>query len=177
MKTEMETAQSELAITHMFNAPRRLVFKAFTEAEKLAQWWGPKGMKVKINNLDVRPGGTFHYSMAKPDNNKKTWGVFHYQEIFTPEKIVFINHFSNKNGEVIRSPYNAKWPLRVHNVLTLIEQDEQTIIMLTGKPIEPTAEEVQTFEASFKEMEKGFKSTFSQLEDYLEANCMHHIET
>ena len=56
-----------------FEAPRDLVFRAWTEAEHLGHWWGPKGMTVRVLSADVRPGGIFHYSMA-PDG-RLTGGI------------------------------------------------------------------------------------------------------
>ena len=51
----------------VFDAPRDLVWKAFTESERLMQWWGPKGFTMLVAKLDLRPGGVFHYSMRSPD--------------------------------------------------------------------------------------------------------------
>ena len=52
-----------LTIIRTINAPKALVFKAFSEAEALAAWWGPKGMPVKVMTLDFKPNGKFHYKM------------------------------------------------------------------------------------------------------------------
>ena len=59
----------EFVVQRLFNAPRKLVFKAFTEADGLAQWWGPKGSKLKVLQLDIRPGGLFHYSFQYPNGD------------------------------------------------------------------------------------------------------------
>jgi uncharacterized protein YndB with AHSA1/START domain len=67
--------KNALVITRVFDAPRELVFKAWTEAERLAQWWEPKGCKITVNKFDLRPGGIFRYSMNMP-NGKEIWGIF-----------------------------------------------------------------------------------------------------
>jgi uncharacterized protein YndB with AHSA1/START domain len=59
--------EPEFAISSVFDAPRDLVWEAFTERERLAQWWGPKGFKMLVSKLDLRPGGVFHYCMQSPD--------------------------------------------------------------------------------------------------------------
>ena len=85
----------ELIIERTFNAPRELVFNAWTDASQLAQWWGPKEMQMGNISLDLRPGGSFHYSM-KAENGFEMWGRFAYREIVAPERIVFVSSFSDR---------------------------------------------------------------------------------
>jgi len=59
----------EFVITRTLDAPREVVFKAWTEAERLAQWWGPKGCAIEVGKLEVRPGGTFLYCMKMPNGS------------------------------------------------------------------------------------------------------------
>jgi uncharacterized protein YndB with AHSA1/START domain len=49
----------ELVLTRTFDAPRKLVFKAWTDPKHLARWWGPRGFKTEIHEMDVRPGGVW----------------------------------------------------------------------------------------------------------------------
>src|SRR5665647_1251665 len=93
---------SELVLTHVFNAPRELVFKAWTDAEHLKHWWGPAGFKISISKFDIRPGGVFHYCM-KSDAGDEMWGKFVYHEIVAPEKLVFVNSFSDEEGNTVRA--------------------------------------------------------------------------
>src|SRR5437867_3506027 len=55
-----DTSAREFVITRKFDAPRALVWKAFTEPERMKHWWGPKGFTVIAANMDLRPGGTYH---------------------------------------------------------------------------------------------------------------------
>lgn len=112
------SSKQELVITRTFNAPRELVFKAWTEAERVAQWWGPKGMNIKIIHFDLRPGGKFIYSLTAPDGFEMG-GLFVYHEIVSPEKMVFVNSFADKDGNIVPAPF-PNWPLEVKNTLTLI---------------------------------------------------------
>ena len=73
MEKRNDTPASEFTITRVFDAPRQLVWDAWTQAERLAEWWGPAGFKLKVAKLDLRPGGTFHYSMVAP-NGHEMWG-------------------------------------------------------------------------------------------------------
>src|SRR5690349_22904554 len=85
---EAKLAEREITITRVFDAPRVLVFKAWTDASELAQWWGPKGFTNPVCELDVRPGGAIRIHMRSPDGTVYPMtGV--YQEVVEPERIVF----------------------------------------------------------------------------------------
>jgi uncharacterized protein YndB with AHSA1/START domain len=155
----------EFTISRVFNAPKELVYKAFSEAEALAQWWGPKGSEIHVSKLDFNPGGIFHYSMKSPMG--EMWGLFKYLEMVKPERVVFINCFSDKDQNVIPMPYFPVWPLEVLNILTLTEHEGKTILTLRGGPINATEAEHKAFIEMNKNMEQGFAGTFAQLEEYL----------
>lgn len=156
----------DLVITRTFDAPRELVFQAFTQADHLQHWWGPKGTTLRVSKLDVRPGGVFLYSMEAPDGNKM-WGKFVYREVVAPEKIVFTNSFSDEEGNIIRAPFSQTWPLEVLNTWTLTEEVGKTTITLHGVPLNATEEEQQNFADMYGSMQQGFGGTFDQLENYL----------
>ena len=62
-----ESAEHQLRITRVFDAPREVVFKAWTDPQLLAQWWGPKGFTNPVCELDARPGGAIRVHMRGPD--------------------------------------------------------------------------------------------------------------
>ena len=157
---------NDFVITRVLNAPRKLIFEAFTQPKHLAHWWGPKGMALEVINLDLRPGGTFHYGM-KTQEGHEMFGVFKYIEIVSPEKIVFINAFADKEGNIIRAPFNPLWPLEVYNVWTLTEENGKTTLTLKGRPHNASDEENKMFEAGMPSMQQGFGGTFDQLDAYL----------
>jgi len=161
-------AQSEkqFTVSRSLEAPRDLVFKCWSEAERLAKWWGPKGFKMKVVKLDFRPGGAFHYAMASPDG-KEMWGKIVYREIKAPERIVFLNSFSDAEGNLQRHFLNPNWPLEVLNTLVFEEANGKTTITLSGHPINATPEETEIYHGAHKSMQQGFSGTFNQLADYL----------
>jgi uncharacterized protein YndB with AHSA1/START domain len=161
-----ERSSEDFVITREFDAPRDLVFTAWTEPERLAQWWGPKGFTMISTKVDLRPGGVFHYGMKSPDGHEM-WGKFVYREITPPERMVFVISFSDENGGVTRHPLSATWPLEVINTLTFSEHDGKTTLTLRGGPINATEEERATFKAGHSSMQQGFKGTFDQLAEYL----------
>jgi uncharacterized protein YndB with AHSA1/START domain len=163
-----EATATEFTITCTLNAPRELVWKAWTEREALEEWWGPKGCAIEIEELDVKPGGVFHYAMVMPGCSPY-WGIFHYREVVKPERIVFVSSFSNEKGEITRAFFSDQWPKEVCNVVTFTEQGSQTVMSLRGRPINATAEEFAFYEGMFGSMQQGFGGTFEQLETYLAA--------
>src|SRR6516225_8819204 len=82
------SAERELVITRIFDAPRRLVFKMWTEPGHLARWWVPRGFATISSRMDVRPGGSWLRSMRAPDGSLiRKHGI--YREIVAPERLVF----------------------------------------------------------------------------------------
>lgn len=82
------TAAPELIITRVFDAPRALVFKVWTQPEHLARWWGPQGFTTLACEMDVRPGGAWYRRMRSADGTLSIKrGV--YREIVPPERLVF----------------------------------------------------------------------------------------
>jgi uncharacterized protein YndB with AHSA1/START domain len=162
-------ASQDFTISRTFDAPRERVWAAYTSAEALAQWWGPKGSKIRVIKLDFRPGGIFHYAMSYQPGHEM-YGRFIYREIMAPERIVFVNSFSDAEGGITRAPFpqlEGKWPLEVLNTMTLTEQGGRTTISLRGGPINATEEERKIFEGMHDSMRQGFGGTFDQLDAYL----------
>jgi uncharacterized protein YndB with AHSA1/START domain len=163
----MTTHQQQLVIERSFNAPRELVWKAFTEKEHLKHWWGPVGFTLEVLKLDVRPGGVFHFGMKAADGSAM-FGRFDYLEINAPERIVFTNAFADEKGNLIQAPFfSGEWPLKVLNTWTFSEKNGKTTILLRGEAIEATQAQIATFVNEFAGMNKGFGATFDQLEKYL----------
>lgn len=158
-------------VTRVFDAPRALVFRAWTEAEQLARWWGPKGFSVQVGTLDLRPGGMFHYCQRAP-NGAELWGKFVYHEVVAPERLVYTSSFADAEGNTIRSPWSQDWPLEILNILTLAEQDGRTSLTLRGGPINAGPAELAMFEAARGSVQQGLNGTLDQLDALLaEANA------
>jgi uncharacterized protein YndB with AHSA1/START domain len=154
-------------ISRVFDAPRALLWKCFTEVDRLKQWWGPKGFTVITAQLDLHPGGTFHYAMKAP-NGTVMWGKFSYREVKAPEWIAFINAFSDEAGGTTRHPMHATWPLEMRSIFSFEDTpDGKTKFTLRWSPHNASAEEQETFEAGHDSMTQGWRGTMDQLEAYL----------
>ena len=166
-KADTTTKSPDFVISRVFDAPRDLVWECFTDPERMKQWWGPKGFTVIASKMDLRPGGTYHYGMKAPDGSAM-WGKFVFREVVAPERMVFINSFSDEAGGITRHPMASSWPLELLSVFTFEEQPGgKTKFTVTWRPHNATAEEQATFDAGHDSMRKGWGGTLEQFETYL----------
>ena len=93
-------AQREITVTRVFDAPRAVVFKAWTDAAQLAQWWGPKGFTNPVCEIDARVGGALRIHMRAPDGSIYPMkGEF--RELVVPERLAFTNIAVDEAGNHI----------------------------------------------------------------------------
>src|SRR3989337_2780421 len=95
-----EQKSKELVITRLFDAPRELVWKAWTDPKQLMQWWGPKGFTSPVCKQDFRVGGKYLYCMRSPEG-KDYWSTGVYREIVAMKKIVCTDSFADEKGNVV----------------------------------------------------------------------------
>jgi uncharacterized protein YndB with AHSA1/START domain len=129
----------ELVITRVFDAPRELVFKAWTEPKRLMRWWGPKGFTSPVCKIDLRPGGVFLNCMRSPDG-KDYWSQGVYREIVKPERIVCTDTFADEKGNPV-SPrqygMSPDWPDEALITVTFTEHAGKTRLTLQHSPLNP----------------------------------------
>jgi uncharacterized protein YndB with AHSA1/START domain len=161
-----QPASPPFVVTRTFNAPRALVWQAFTEGDRLKAWWGPKGFPVASGQIDLRPGGSYHYAMQVPDGSLM-WAKCAYREIAAPERFTFINCFCNESGAIERNPMVPGWPMEVLSVFRFTEQGGRTMFTLEWTPLGATSEECELFDSFREGMAIGWEGTFEQLDAYL----------
>ncbi|HZG85628.1 SRPBCC family protein [Paenibacillus sp.] len=157
-----------LKLTRAFDAPRELVFRAWTDPEHLKRWWGPKDFVLDVMAFDLRPDGAFHYRLTHPDGTVM-WAKFRFLDIASPSKLVFVNSFSDAAGSVARAPFSAQYPLEVMNLVTFAEANGRTIVTMQSAPIYASEEEAEFFRSMHPSMQQGFGTAFDQLADHLAA--------
>ena len=148
-------SQHESVITRVFDAPRELVFKAWTDPRQVARWWGPGRFTVPLCEMDVRPGGAYLIQMRAPDGAiYPTSGVF--EEIVAPERLVFTSGaFEDQQGNM---------QLEARNTLTFSEQDGTTTLTLKAVVLRSTPEVA----GALAGMEEGWNQSFDRLAGQLE---------
>src|ERR1700740_1278719 len=102
--TQDKPAEREIVITRVFDAPREAVFKAWTDAKELAQWWGPKGFTNPVCEIDARVGGAIRIHMRSPDGTVYPMkGEF--REIVPPERLGLTHIYAGAAGPpLMRGP-------------------------------------------------------------------------
>lgn len=153
-----------LTLERVFNAPRELVFQAFSEAEHLKQWWGPRGWSIPVCNVDFRPGGIWHYCMKCEDEAQgdfygmESWGKAIYKAIATNERIEYADYFSDSEGNVTADMPSADV------ILQFVEFEGKTKLINQGTYASADAMQ-QVLDMG---MEQGITETWDRLEEHLQ---------
>ncbi|MFB4168202.1 SRPBCC domain-containing protein [Virgibacillus sp. JSM 102003] len=162
-KLSHRTDGRTLVMERVFEAPRELVFKAFSESDHLVKWWGPEGWETETRKFEFKPGGLWHYCMRCTDKNQgdfygqESWGKTVYEEISTPEKIVYTDVFSDEEGN------SSTGMPETYVTMNFIDQGEKTKLIVRSQ--------FESVEALQKVVDMGVvEGTGSQyrcLDDYL----------
>ena len=94
--------KERMVISRVFDAPRALVWKAWTDPKSGMQWWGPKGFTAPVCQMDFRVGGKFLCCMRTPDG-QEFWNAGEYHEIVVHEKIVYSMYFADAQGNKVEA--------------------------------------------------------------------------
>jgi uncharacterized protein YndB with AHSA1/START domain len=158
------TAADEIVLTRLFNAPRSLVFEAWTDPRHLLRWWAPAGCTAAHCTVDLRPGGAFHFCM-RLDDGREIWGLGIYREIIAPEKIVYVDSFSDASGRKVEPGYygmSADHPSETLVTVTFAEDQGRTRVTLMHSFPESVRERADT--------EKGWGEMLDSLAAHLAEN-------
>lgn len=160
-----------IVIERVFDAPRELVWKAWTDPEMIKKWWGPEGFTAPSAKVDLQVGGRYTYAMRGPDGtqfDKVMYSSGEYKEIVPLEKIVTTDYLSDENGESI-NPSNYGMPDNTPNEMIVIIRFEDTEDGKTKLTIEyPRPETEEQFEAMLKSgMKEGWTSSMNKFAECL----------
>jgi uncharacterized protein YndB with AHSA1/START domain len=167
-KTEGAKAEP-IVFVRAFNAPRELIWKAWTEPARMMQWWGPRMFTSPFCKIDLRVGGKYLMSMRGPDG-KDFWSTGVYREIVPFESIVLTDSFADEKGNIVPGTYygmDASFPLEASITLKFEEQDGRTKFTLRYADMEGLAD------ADRKNMMQGWEESFDKLEEYLKTLEVH----
>lgn len=132
------TSVRHLTIERIFDAPRALVWKAWTDPEHLMRWWGPKDFTSPACTVDLRVGGRYLFCMQSPDG-QKYWSTGVYNEIIPLERLVCTDSFADEQGNVVPATYYGMGediPLEMLVTITFEDHSGKTKMTLhhTGLP-------------------------------------------
>jgi uncharacterized protein YndB with AHSA1/START domain len=129
-KAKEDYLGKEFVIKREFDAPRELVFKAWTEAKHLAQWWGPRGFTNPVCEWDARPGKAIHVVMRAPNGTDYAMGG-KFREIVAPERLVFTSGALDEKGKLM---------FEFLHTVTFVERKGKTMLTIRSRVIKTTAE-------------------------------------
>lgn len=147
------STEGMMGLTRVFDAPRELVFKAWTQPEHLMRWWAPKSYTTPFCTVDLRPGGAFHFCMRSPEGGD-IWGLGIYREIVEPERIVYTDTFADAEGNPVPPSYygfSEGHPSETLVTVTFTEQDGRTTLTLQHS-IRESVEEYEGAQQGWNEM-------------------------
>jgi uncharacterized protein YndB with AHSA1/START domain len=113
----------ELVLTRALDAPRELIFKVWTDPKHIPLWWGPYGFTTTVQEMDVRPGGAWRFTMRGPDGHDYPF-IGEYVEIVAPERIVFVGRIHATSGhdvwtEILFADEEGKTKIKVRQVFAM----------------------------------------------------------
>ena len=128
MTTSQQVEKQELIVSRTFDAPRDVVWRAYTEPDLVKRWFGPEGFTAPIIESELRQGGSYLYGMESPDGkNFYSAGVF--KEFSPPERIVATDSFADEEGNIVPASYyglSSDWPLEPEMTVTFEDLDGRT---------------------------------------------------
>ncbi|MDN4492761.1 SRPBCC domain-containing protein [Ureibacillus aquaedulcis] len=152
-----------IVLEREFNATKELLFKAFSEEEHLKKWWGPRGWMLTYCHIDFRVDGIWHYCMKCIDENQgdfygfESWGKGVYQEIVQDEKIVYIDYFSDAEGNEVEGMPSTE--------STLLFEEVEGKTKLINRAVYPSEEALRS--VLDMGMEQGIRETWDRLEEHV----------
>ena len=130
MVTEIKT-EGELEITRVFDAPRSLVWRCWTEEDLFKQWFGPKGFTIPHCSIDLRVGGKYLYCMRSPEG-QDMWNTGTYREIQPVERLVNTASVADAEGNVVDMAHYGMPGMPLEMLMTLkLEEDGESQTRMT----------------------------------------------
>ncbi len=155
----------EYLIDRTFDAPRELVWRAWTDPDVLQRWYGP-GVETIIHKFDLQPGGSWLNEMKMGGNSNFQKVVF--QEVTQPEILVW-HHYSSTDSEwnITTNPMMADWPRLLLTTVKFEDVGDKTNVRLTQVPMEATDAEIACFAQAMAGMDNGWGSGYAILDELL----------
>jgi uncharacterized protein YndB with AHSA1/START domain len=153
-KIVTERTDRELVFTRVFDAPRELVWMAWSDSKHIGQWWGPQGFTTTTYSMDFKPGGIWRFVMHGPDGTDYQNKIV-YLEIVKPERLVFKHSGGEEDAEKVSH----------QTTVTFAAEGDKT--KLTMRMLFSSAEELQRVVDKYGAIEGG-KQTLGRLAEYVE---------
>ncbi len=168
--TRKTTYKTAFTITRVFDAPREVVWKTWTDPELVKRWWGPKDFTAPVSEIDLRVGGKYVSCMRSPDG-KDYWSTGIYSEIIPPTRLVCTDSFADEKGNVVPASHygmSGDWPEELLITVTFDEKGGKTTMTLRheGMPEGEMSELAQS----------GWNESFDKLAEVIAAELRVYID-
>ena len=151
-------------LERVFDAPRELVWKTWTDPELLTRWYGPR-VETIVHRHDLKPGGLWLGEM-KWDGNSNYQRV-EFTEVDPPSRLVWLHSVSDAEWNVTANPMMPDWPRVLLTTVTFEEDGGKTKLRLTWVPHEATEAELTCFAGALAGMDKGWGAGMELLAELL----------
>ena len=151
-------------LERVFDAPRELVWKTWTDPELLPRWYGPK-VETIIHRLDVKPGGLWLNEMKMGENSY--YQRAEYTDVFEPERLVCLMSNADADWNIAPNPMMADWPRVLLTTVTFEEDAGGTKMRLTWVPHDASEAEIACFANAIENLDKGWGAGMRLLEELL----------
>lgn len=154
----------EFVLDRLFDAPREMVWRAWTDPELLNVWYGP-GVETIIHKFDLEPGGEWLNEMKMGGGSNFQKVVF--KEVTRPEKLVWHHCSADADWNVAASPMMPDWPRILLTTVTFTEQVDQTSVRLSQIPLDATDAEIACFAKMKDGMSGGWGKGYEIIDELL----------
>ena len=151
-------------LERVFDAPRELVWKTWTDPELLTRWYGPR-VETIVHRHELKPGGLWLGEM-KWDGNSNYQRV-EFTEVDPPSRLVWLHAVSDADWNVTANPMMPNWPRVLLTTVTFEDDGGRTKLRLTWVPHEASEKEISCFAAAIAGMDKGWGAGMELLADLL----------
>lgn len=151
-------------LERVFDAPRELVWRAWTDPTLLARWYGPN-VETIIHELSVKPGGVWRNEMKWGNGGQRE--RMEYLEVVEPERLVWLHSMTDENWTVSANPMIPDWPRVLLTTVTFEADGDQTKLRLTWQPHEASQAEIDCFAGAMAGLDKGWGSGMDILAEVL----------
>lgn len=154
----------EYSLDRVFDAPRDMVWRAWSDPDLLACWYGP-GIETVIHEFDLKPGGVWRNEMKW--GGKSDLSQMLFQDVVEGEKIVWLHSSTDRNWNIISNPMMPNWPLVLLTTVNFTDQGQQTNVRLTMAPVDATTAEIACFAETVAGMGSGWGKGFAIIDEIL----------
>ena len=154
----------EFIIDREFDAPRAMVWKAWTDPELLSEWYGPR-VDTIIHKFDLKPGGVWLNEMKMGDTSDLSKMIF--QEVVPEEKLVWHHSSSDADWNIISNPMMPDWPRVLLTTVTFENAGSGTKVRLVWTPLDATDAEIACFAGAMEGFGSGWGAGFTIMDEIL----------